>query len=181
MSSLNSAAAEWLASGPNGIQNEAFIAEILASFAGLPRLAVLTGPETLLRAVGQNESGKLANPYAGYWVRDSILAPIYRRLGQFDGWLQQQDLSAMAEWRYRALTAVCINWNNFSEFAELRLPAGETVPCLIGPVAPQPLHQSMDRALATTPVMRGGAEQIFFRGGDASPFWIRIRSKSDLF
>ena len=89
--------AAWLQSGPNGIKNSAFVSEILASFAAPPTLTTLFGPERLLRAVGQDDKGKLANPYRGYWVRESTLLPIYKSLGQFDGWLTQQELSAKAE------------------------------------------------------------------------------------
>lgn len=173
--------ATWLQSGPNGISDPAVVSEILASFAAAPVLTQLSGPEVLLRAVGQDAKGKLASPYRGYWVRGSSLAPIFQNLGQFEGWLTEQELSTMAEWRYRAFTAVCINWNDFSEFAELRVPANESVPCLVGPVAPQPLLSSLPLSAPTTPVLRGGAEQVFFRGGDANPLWVRLRQKADIF
>ncbi len=173
--------AGWLQSGPNGITDASFRAEILASFASPPVVTRLRGPETLIRAVGRNDAGRLANPYRGYWVRESSLARIYGRLGQFEGWLSQQELSSMAEWRYRAFTAVCLNWNDFAVFAELRLPADDSIQCLVGPVAPQPLKSSLSMGAATTPVLRGGAEQIFFRGGDTNPLYVRFREKPDLF
>jgi hypothetical protein len=146
--------AEWLGSGPNGITNSAVAAQILASFASTPLLTRLSGPELLLRAVGRDEAGKLANPYRGYWVRQSALLPIYRNLGQFEGWLTDQQLTSMAEWRYRAFTAICVNWNDFSEFAELELPPGESIACLIGPVAPQPLNGSMSLSARDSPGRR---------------------------
>jgi hypothetical protein len=174
--------ANWLQSGPNGIRDPAKVLEILASFANPPILTRLLGPEILLRAVGQDETGKPANPYRGFWVRQSTLLQIYGNLGQFEGWLTAQELSAMAEWRYRAFTAVCINWNDFSEFAELWLPAGEGISCLIGDVAPQPLHSASSLRASTTPILQGGAEQIFFRGGgDSNPLWVRLRPKADIF
>jgi hypothetical protein len=174
-------AAAWLGSGSNGIHDPKIVSEILASFEGTPPVSTLTGPEILIRAVGLDESGRLANPYRGYWVRQSSLITIYGNLGQFEGWLTDQELSAAAEWRYRAFTAVCLNWNDFSEFAELELPSGASISCLVGRVAPQPLHSRMSVQAPTTPILRGGAEQIFFRGGDANPLWVRLRSKSDIF
>ena len=134
-----------------------------------------------MRAAGNDDRGRSASAYRGYWVRSSSLLPLYAKLSQFEGWLTDQELSAQAEWRYRALTAVCLNWNDFSEFAELQLPRGESLTCLIGPAAPQPVRSTLSILAPTTPILRGGMEQIFFRGGDANPLWVRIRPKSAVF
>lgn len=176
-----SSAVEWLGSGPKGIRDRALISQILASFDGAPAVSHIVGPETLLRAVGKDSSGRLANAYRGYWVRESTLFGIHRNLGQFEGWLNKQELSAAAEWRYRAFTAICVNWNDFDEFAEMQVPAGEKLACLIGRVAPQPLHSAMLPGASSTPMLRGGAEQVFVRGGDANPFWVFLRAKPAIF
>jgi hypothetical protein len=176
---------DWLENSPGGLDHER-VSAILASFSGIPTLTSISGPEILLRAVGWIEKDGLpkhsrARAFSGYWVRQSMLLPLYGNLSQFEGWLTNQEQSSSAEWRYRALTAICLNWNDFDEFAEMHVPVGETIPCLIGPVAPQPLRDNMSIDSPRTPVLRGGAEQIYFRSGDASPFWVRIRPKTDIF
>lgn len=166
--------AQWLQSGPGAITKPEHVREILDSFSSLPKISRLQGPEVLIRAVGKSL-------YWGYWVRQSQLFELYRNLGQFVGWLTSEELSRKFEWRYRAYTAVCVNWNDFSEFAELRLPRGEGINCLIGSAAPQPLNSMLDPNRRDTPILRGGMEQIFFRSGDASPFWVERRSKHAIF
>ena len=65
---------------------------------------------------------------------------------------------------YRALTAVCNDWNDLREQFELVLPVGEEIVGLTGKAAPQPLADTMDRRSRTVPWLPGGAEQVFLPG-----------------
>jgi hypothetical protein len=181
MSGVTGGSLAWLQDGPNGIKDPTDASAILATYASTPTIGTIRGPDILMRAVGRNEIGQLGNAYRGYWVRQSTLMGISRNLGQFEGWLTSQELSAQAETRYRALAAICLNWNDFNEFAEMQVPLGQSIPCLIGPVAAQPVHSSMNPTDPKTPILRGGAEQIFIRSGDSNPLWVYIRAKSSIF
>ena len=141
------------------------------------------GPHTFYRVAGWDETrGKLTDPYGCWWIDETTLNTIYAkiaRLDMFTKWMPPDVLSRIRTLplHYRALTAVCEDWNDFREQVVLNLPPNEDLIGLCGTIAPQPLRSSMDHASRNTPWLPGGVEQIFFKRASATekninPLWV---------
>ena len=72
--------------------------------------------------------------------------------------------------RFRSLTAICEDWNDFSEFHQMEIPEGEVFEALAGPIRTQPLQSKLDPNYRKTPMLQGGFDQIFLKV--RNPFWI---------
>jgi hypothetical protein len=124
----------------------------------------------------------MADPYGPWWVDETALSSIYSkiaRLDMFEGWMPPEILARIKSlpMHYRALAAICENWNDFREQVMLELPSQEELIGLCGPTAPQPLRDSMDRASRHTPWLPGGVEQVFFKRAtrtekNINPLWV---------
>ena len=159
---------DWLKSAPGGV---AFPSKVLPNFAGQPAVYEYIGPHRFVRAAGRDFNGQLARAYGGeWWFDEAVLVQLRARLEQYRGWTQEQKLKAALPTQYRALAAICINWNDMSEFFALDLPAGERLTALAGPAKEQPYDSRMSVGLPTTPMLPGGAEQLFMKV--KNPLWI---------
>ena len=141
------------------------------------------GPHTFYRVAGWDETkSKMADPYGCWWIDEAVLGAIYSkiaRLDMYEGWIPPDLLNRIKSlpMHYRALTAVCTDWNDFREQVALKLPHGEEIIGLSGGIAPQPLRGSMDRNSSKTPWLPGGLEQVFFKRANAienniNPLWV---------
>ena len=93
------------------------------------------------------------------------------RLDQFEGWLPADELLKAVPAQYRAVAAICRDWNDLSEIWELSLPSREVLQGLVGQTLEQPEYSHLDPRQRTTPMLAGGAEQVFFKV--KNPFWVR--------
>ena len=173
----------WLRSSPIQISSPQ---KILPAFKGgaLKRVIKFKGPHTFYRVAGWDETKKrMADPYGCWWIDETALQAIYTKIARLDiykGWMPPDMLRRIQSlpMHYRALTAVCTDWNDFREQIELKLPANEELIGLCGMVAPQPVKSSMNSQSRKTPILPGGFEQVFFKRGNAkekniNPFWVR--------
>lgn len=167
---LNITPADWLAAAPNPLP-PAKIAEVLATFSSPPAVYRFTGPGELLRGTGTDASGRQAAAYGGgYWVDGNVIAQIDANLSQYVGWLSAKELASSARAKYCAGSAVCEDWNDFSEFHKMKVAVGETFDGLAGQIKSQPLRSSMNRNDPKVPTLVGGFEQVFLKV--RNPFWI---------
>jgi hypothetical protein len=162
-------AAPWLSAPPNPVTNPG---QVLAGFSATPRVFRYRGPHRFYRAAGKDAKGRMASAYGGWWVDETVLMQIYGRLDQYKGWLDDRVLKSAMPAQYRALTALCEDWNDMREVFVLELPGTDEVEAIAGPTKPQPQRSSLNPALPTTPMLRGGAEQIFMKV--KNPLWVHI-------
>lgn len=175
--------AQWLRSSPIPMNAPD---KVLSAFdKGKPRTVFkFKGPHKFYRVAGWDETkSRMADPYGCWWVDETALAAVYSqiaRLDMFEGWMPPEILAHVKSlpMHYRALTAVCEDWNDFREQVLLELPSNEVLIGLAGAVEPQPLRSSMDRASRKTPWLPGGVDQVFFKRAtkdekNINPFWVR--------
>lgn len=159
---------QWLSTPPGVVARPQ---EVLATFADPGAAAVVRfhGGERFYRAAGLKGNGALASAYGQWWVHQSVLAAIRARLEQFEGWLPASMLRDAVPARYRALAAICRDWNDLSEVVCLEVPADKAIEALAGTTAPQPIDAARrhDPNVATLP---GGAEQCFIKA--VNPLWV---------
>lgn len=159
--------ATWLRNPPNPTSP----GRELANFRPPVAVYEFKGPERFLRAAGYSKSrGGLANPWGGYWTPQEVLTRMRMRLDQYEGWLSVDELLKAVPAQYRALAAICRDWNDLSEIWELSLPSGEVLQGLVGRTREQPEYSHLDRKQRRTPMLAGGAEQVFFKV--KNPFWV---------
>jgi len=160
--------AAWLASPPNPTSP----ARVLVNFRPPVAVCEFKGPARFLRAAGLSRSrGGLANPWGEWWTPEEVLSRIVTRLDQYEGWLRADELRKAVPAQYRGLAAICRDWNDLSEIWELSLPPGEVLQGLVGQAREQPEYSHLDPKRRTTPMLAGGAEQVFFKV--KNPFWVR--------
>lgn len=62
------------------------------------------------------------------------------------------------------------------EMFRMELPVGQEIKGLVGISAPQPHRSSLDPKLGSTPILQGGAEQVFFKRTpeltSINPLWV---------
>ncbi|WP_158684285.1 hypothetical protein [Methylobacterium sp. 285MFTsu5.1] len=161
---------DWLIAAPNGC-SKARASEILATFSSPPHVYKFTGPGELLRGTGTDSTGKQAFAYGGgYWVDGSVISQIDANLSQYTGWLSAKELQQSARAKYRAGSAVCEDWNDFSQFHKMKIPTGETFEGLAGAIKSQPIRSKMNKNDPKTPMLMGGFEQVYLKV--RNPFWI---------
>lgn len=173
---------KWLHSKPIPISN---VGKVLSGFERSKgqKVVKFTGPHTFYRVAGWDETSKqMCDPYGCWWIDEQALKDIYAkiaRLDMFEGWMPPEMLQRAQSlpMHYRALTAVCRDWNDFQEQIALKLPPNEVLTGLCGAVAPQPLRSTMDVQSRKTPMLPGGLEQVFFKRATPSernmnPFWV---------
>jgi len=173
---------QWLRTAPIPVTSPE---HVLSGFDRSREIAVtrFRGPHSFYRMAGFDETrGAMTTPYGSWWVDESALASIYARINRYDifeGWVPAAHLAQMKSLpvHYRALAAICEDWNDFREQVKLTIPAGEELTGLTGTVAPQPVRSSMDRASRKTPWLPGMLEQVYFKRGTATeasinPFWV---------
>ena len=154
-----------------GIANTA---EVLAGYSGSPRVFTYTGPHKFYRAAGRTVSGSLARAYGGqWWADESTLIKIAAKLQTSSYWMTVPEQKRAWPAQYRALTALCGDWNDMSEMLVLELPTGDSIEGLTGPAKEQPEFSAKDPHGRHNPnrILSGGAEQIFFKV--KNPLWIR--------
>lgn len=183
---------KWLSSAPIPIPSPQ---SVLSSFVQYPPVSVerFTGPHKLYRMSGLMEKPggirQPTDPYGSWWVDEEVLRQIYNKISRFDmyeGWMRPEllaDIQSLPT-HYRALLAVCQNWNDLSEQVALVIPEHQDIIGLCGPTQKQPLRDNMDRKSRNTPWLPGGFEQVYFKvDTDAkrkglkwqtsiNPFWV---------
>jgi len=129
------------------------------------------------------DKGKMADPYGCWWLDEASLHTIFakiERLDMFEGWMPADVLSRAKSLplHYRALTAVCEDWNDLREQVVLTLPHGQELTGLCGRIASQPLRSSLSRSSPKTPWLPGELEQVFFKRAirreerNINPLWV---------
>jgi hypothetical protein len=165
---------DWLSSPPKSPNAKWVPGQILACYTGTPTVCKYTGPYVFFRAAGLKASGQSADAYSGeWWVESEVLSKIYSSLAQYKGWLTSDELTKATSAQYRAVTALCRDWNDMSEIYCLTLPTNETLEGLSGPAKAQPewSNRGLNPADPRTPMLRGQGEQVFFKV--KNPFWVR--------
>ena len=168
---------QWLAAGPIPIPD---VAGVLATFRpGTARVVCFSGPHTLCRAAGWGlKKGKpeQVTAYGSWWADAAVLADIGQRLAMFDGWLPDAMLQRAHTVQYRGAVALCEDWNDMGEMFRMELPVGQEIEGLVGISAPQPQYSGLDPKLGNTPILQGGAEQVFFKRtpelNSINPLWV---------
>jgi len=173
---------KWLRGTPIAV---AAAQDVLRGFDRTKPMAVMRfkGPHEFYRTAGWDETkGKMADPYGCWWIDETALTAMYSKIGRldmFEGWMTPDVLARIKSLplHYRALAAICEDWNDFREQLKLILPQGEELTGLCGTVAPQPLKSTMSRTFSKTAWLPGGSEQLFFKRGTASerninPLWV---------
>ena len=148
--------------------------QILACYTGAVQVYTYTGPHNFYRAAGLNASGRLGRAYGGeWWADESVLIEIAQKLQRAEYWMTQSERQKAWPAQYRALTALCEDWNDMSEMFKLELPAGESIEGLAGPAKEQPEFSATAPHGLHNPnrILIGGAEQVFFKV--KNPLWIQ--------
>ena len=165
----------WLASAPIAI---AVPASVLAAFLpGTAKVVRFTGPHRLYRAAGWDAPrGTMATAYGSWWADELTLARIGSSLQQFERWLPKDLLQRAWPVQYRGMSALCEDWNDMREMFKLELPSSDQITGLVGAAAPQPQTSSMDPTSRTTPMFKGGGEQVYFKktptANSVNPLWV---------
>jgi len=174
-SNVSTSAAAWLAAGPIRIADPK---KVLATFKpGTAQVVRFSGSHGLLRAAGwSTKDQRQASAYGSWWVDEHVLANIAARLSMYEGWLPPKMIGQAVSARYRAAVALCEDWNDMGEVYRMQLGALDTLEGLAGITAPQPQASSMDPRQSSTPMLAGGAEQIFFKKtpglSSINPLWV---------
>lgn len=180
---------QWLRSEPNPVPSPED--HVLSGFDQTKPMTVVRfkGPHTFYRMAGFDEKKReMTDPYGAWWIDEDVLTAMYSKISRFDmfeGWVPPEYLARMKSlpMHYRALAAICENWNDFREQVKLELPPGEAVVGLAGVIARQPLRDTMSRTSPKTPWLPGGVEQVYFKQppkkvrnpnlpGTINPFWV---------
>jgi hypothetical protein len=164
----------WLAAVPSPV---AAPGSVLATFlpAPPPRVFRFDGPHRFFRAAGWDSTkGRLASPYGAFWIDEAALSALVQKLEMYRGWLPNDELRRAHSARYRAMAAICEDWNDLGEVFEMSLPPGQALEGLAGITKEQPQRSTMDASQRTTPMLAGGAEQIFIKV--KNPLWVRQTS-----
>lgn len=167
--------AAWLASGPIVIHDAA---SVLATFnPGTVKVVRFYGPHTLYRAGGWDATkGQMASAYGSWWADSLVLARIGNQLDMFEKWLPPELIRQAWPAQYRGLAALCEDWNDMREMFRMELPFKEELFGLAGQAAPQPQNSKMNPKARTTPMFKGGGEQVYFKKthtlNSINPLWV---------
>lgn len=147
--------------------------QILSCYSGVVNVHRYTGPHRFYRAAGNTAAGRLARAYGGeWWADESVLIDIAQKLERAKYWTSATERQRAWPAQYRALTALCGDWNDMSEMFKLELPPGEQIEGLAGPAKEQPEFSATDPHARhnANRVLVGGAEQVFFKV--KNPLWV---------
>lgn len=147
--------------------------QIRAAYIGPLQVYSYSGPHRFYRAAGLNAVGRQARAYGGeWWADEGVLIEIARRLERSKYWVTHAERQKAWPAQYRALTALCEDWNNMDEIFALELPAGDQLEGLAGTAREQPEFSIYDPRGRHHPdrILVGGAEQVFFKV--KNPLWI---------
>lgn len=148
--------------------------QILSSYSGIVQVYKYKGPHYFYRAAGVNAAGRLGRAYGGeWWADESALMEIAQNLERAKYWMTKSERERAWPAQYRALTALCEDWNDMNEMFKLALPPGEEIEGLVGPAKEQPEYSVYDPMGRHNPnrILVGGAEQVFFKM--KTPLWIQ--------
>jgi hypothetical protein len=165
----------WLASAPIAIVSPA---SVLAGFVpGGAKVVRFDGPHRFYRAAGWDATrNTMATAYGSWWVDELALIRIGNTLQQFERWLPKALLQKAWPAQYRGMSALCEDWNDMREMFKLDLPSGHQITGLVGPAAPQPRTSTLDPTSRTTPMFKGGGEQVYFKrtatANSVNPLWV---------
>jgi len=144
---------------------------------GTVKVVCFTGPHTLYRAGGWDSiKGQLASAYGSWWADAVVLANIGRQLDKFENWLPTALIRQAWPAQYRGVAALCEDWNYMREMFRLELPVKDEIFGLVGLAAPQPQLSKMNPKARTTPMFKGGGEQVYFKKtftlNSVNPLWV---------
>jgi hypothetical protein len=135
------------------------------------------GPHTLYRAAGWDSTrGEMASAYGGWWADEMELVKISQKLNKFENWLPEELLRKALPTQYRGATALCEDWNDMREMFKLQLPSSDEITGLVGIASAQPQKSTLNVRSRKTPMLQGGAEQVFFKKtqtlNSINPLWV---------
>ncbi len=167
--------AAWLASAPIPIASSACV--LTAFVPGTAKVVRFRGPHRLYRAAGWDSTrGKMATAYGSWWADEQVLARIGNTLQQFETWLPKELIQKAWPAQYRGMSALCEDWNDMREMFKLELPPSDEITGLVGVAAPQPRTSSLNPRGRTTPMFKGGGEQVYFKrtgvANSVNPLWV---------
>ncbi|MES9854839.1 MAG: hypothetical protein ABW170_23770 [Candidatus Thiodiazotropha sp. L084R] len=166
---------DWLKEHPISIQNPA---SILSAFKPVAiKVVKFKGPHRLYRASGWDSNrGQIASAYGSWWADERVLAKLAQRIDMFKNWLPDELRRKALPIQYRGATALCEDWNDMREMFSLKLPAGQEITGLVGIASEQPKLSSLDPNSRHTPMLQGGAEQVYFKRtptlNSVNPLWV---------
>ena len=166
---------EWLLSQPIPIP---FASSVISAYRpNSLKVIKFKGPHNFYRAAGWDSTkGELASAYGGWWADESELVKINSRLSMFENWLPKELMRKALPAQYRGATALCEDWNDMREMFKLVLPVSDEIIGLVGIAAKQPLNSKYDPRSPNTPMLPGGAEQVFFKKtktlNSINPLWV---------
>jgi hypothetical protein len=163
-----------MSSGPIPVTNPQ---QVLSTFQnGVAEVVRFSGPHRLYRAAGWDANSAQVSAYGSWWVDESVLVAIGNRLTQFERWLPEDLLRRAWPAHYRGAAALCEDWNDMRGMFALDLPPGADLTGLVGIAAPQPQRSTMNPSSRTTPMLAGGAEQVYFKRtqtlNSINPLWV---------
>lgn len=167
--------ATWLSSSPIPIANPA---SVMSAFKpGTMKVIRSKGPHKLYRAAGWDSTkGEMASAYGGWWADEMELIKISQKLSMFENWLPEELLRKALPAQYRGATALCEDWNDMREMFKLVLPSQGEITGLVGIAAAQPQKSTLSRHSRKTPMLQGGAEQVFLKKtrtlNSINPLWV---------
>lgn len=143
------------------------VAEVRAAFIGDPQLRSVSGPARFLRnAALPAEKGN--DPYGGWWFNEVALAITSERVSS---WPMPAEHGRNVERHLlRQRLAVSYDWNPMKGIWLLEIPAGETLPGLIGRTAEQPAYSHGHPDHDPSWKFPGGETQIYFPV--INPLWV---------
>ncbi|MBK1695473.1 hypothetical protein CKO09_12100 [Chromatium weissei] len=135
------------------------------------------GSHKLYRAAGWDaKRGQMASAYGSWWADEAELLKINQKIDMFESWLPEDLLRRAIPAQYRGATALCDDWNDMREMFKLVLPVQDEIEGLVGVTASQPRLSTLSAQSRSTPMLEGGAEQVFFKKtntlNSVNPLWI---------
>ncbi|MBX2879638.1 MAG: hypothetical protein KTR32_06895 [Granulosicoccus sp.] len=167
---------KWLSDAPITIPNPASV--IGAFRPGTMKIVKFKGAHRFYRAAGWDSTrGEMASAFGSWWADEIELVKISQKMNMYKNWLPDELLRKALPAQYRGATALCEDWNDMREMYKLDLPPQEEIEGLVGIASAQPKKSTLDVNSRQTPMLPGGAEQVFFKKtptlSSINPLWIR--------
>ena len=165
----------WLSKAPIPIPSPA---SVLSAFKpGTAKVVRFTGLHKFYRAAGWDATrGGLASAYGSWWVDEMVLIQISHKIDLFENWFPKSFLKRALPSQYRGATALCEDWNDMRDMFKLVLPHQNEITGIAGLAAPQPQKSHFKPVGPKTSILKGGAEQIYFKKtrtlNSINPLWV---------
>jgi len=136
---------------------------VLDAYDETPEEVTLTGPRRLLRGAGVDN-----NPYGQWWFDEGELLSIQSGFDRIP--LPASHRREAILGRLRSNLAISIDWNTLSQWWLMQIPAGPSVPALVGTIKSQPVFSVAHRLHNPSRSLSGRLRQYWIPV--KNPLWV---------